>query len=997
MKRLAAWIIQFRLPLLLGTILLTVFFAYQLTKVKIDSDILNYLPQDDPVVVLFREVGEKFGGNSLAMVALETDDVFNYQTLTRIDSITTRFQDLPEVSQVLSLTDILDIKKIPDGIEVGKLIPRGRIPEDRRELRELREYCLSKDMYRGSLVSADGRIALIIARVREGTSKTEVAGKMKEIVKSTEGKEKIYYAGIPFQMVFLTDIITKDLVRLIPLVSLLVVLVLYFSFHSIRGVLLPLGTVLISTIWIIGLISWMGVDLTIVTAAIPILLIAIGSAYGIHLLSTHLEKSGVYNSKLTHIRQSIADIALPIILTGVTTLVGFLAFLFSYLTITKQFGVFASLGVFLAMALSLVFIPVVLAYLPAQKRLRNIKDQESDLSTRFMSLLANLILSHEKLIITGGVLIIIVAIVAIPRLHREVNMVEYFKHDTEIRQAEDMMETSFGGAIPVQILVSGDIKDPIILKAMLNFEKYLRSLPDINDPQSVADLIAELNKQMNGRHTIPDTREGVANLWFFIEGNKVMDQLVADNDMRALIQAKIGTVNTTRAIALVDSINRYLETTVPRDLFRLELATLPESVRREVQRRRIAEVAEMISLDAGYHGASQMNPDRILSVLKTVDSPDVRKLNHLQADALSQTIKTYFQSDAADLPVDSDPIIRGVIAGLEPMFLTSSPDEASILSVLQQQIPESMYEDDPESVKYAAFALRSLITEGRRQAIVDGLTDKILEITPDMPETVLSAFRRDIQGDIWTLLDDYVGLPSDQVTSVVASEDKGIPPLTPPLPSRGGIEEWVKLTTLQTGMPIIFRKLDRSVLRSQALSLIVAMTLIFLLLAFRFRSFTGGLISLAPITGTILCNFILMAILGVPLDVVSVLIGSVAVGIGIDYTIHFLTRFQKEFQAGKSEQEALRETLQTTGKAIIINAASVMMGFLVLLLGNIVPMQRFGYLIAVTMVTSALGAITVLPALILVTRARFIGEFDRMAEGIRQQVNGLKNFSGRKP
>ena len=981
MTKLAAWIMRFRHHLFVGIVLLTIFFGYQLTKLKIDSDILNYLPQDDPVVVLFREIGDKFGGNSLAMVALETDDVFNQHTLSRIDSITTRFQDLPEISQVLSLTDILDIKKIPDGIEVGKLIPRGRVPEDRRELRELREYCLSKDMYRGSLVSADGRITLIIARLREGTSKTEVAGRMKDIVKSTEGKEKIYYAGIPFQMVFLTDIITKDLMRLIPLVSLLVVLVLFLSFKSFRGVFLPLGTVLISTIWIIGLMSWLDIDLTIVTASIPILLIAIGSAYGIHLLSAHLEGSERYDSKIYHIQQTLKYIALPIILTGTTTLVGFLSFLFSYLTMTQQFGVFASLGVFFAMALSIAFIPVVLSYLPAKKKVKSKEGMEKDLSTKFMSLIANLVLSHERLIITGGILIIIIALIAIPRLHREVNMVEYFKKDSEIHQAEDMMEKSFGGAIPVQILVSGDIKDPLVLKAMFNFEKYLRSLPDINDPQSVADLIAELNERMNGRHTIPDTREGVANLWFFIEGNEVMDQLVADNDTRALIQAKIGTVNSSKVIAVVDSIDRHLETDVPRGLFRLELASLPESIQHEVREQRIAEVARMISLDAGYYGAGQMNPNRILSVVKTVDSPEVRKLDHLQSDALSQAVKAYFQSDAADLPVDSDLIIRGVIAELEPVFLTSSPDEASILSVLQQQIPVSIYEDDPEALEYAASALRDLITDGRRQAIVDGLTGKILEITPDMTETVLSDFRRDIQGDIWTLMDDYVGLPSDQVTSVEASEIHS--------------NDLVKLSTLQTGMPIIFKKLDRSVLRSQTLSLIVAMTLIFLLLAFRFRSFTGGLISLAPITGTILCNFILMSIMGVPLDVVSILIGSVAVGIGIDYTIHFLTRFQKEFQTGKSEQEALRETLQTTGKAIIINAASVMMGFLVLVLGNIVPMQRFGYLTAITMVTSALGAITVLPALILVTRARFIGEFDRVADGIRQKVNELKNFTNK--
>ncbi len=980
MDRLAAWIMRFRFPLLCGIVLSTIFFTYQLTKLKIDSDILNYLPQDDPVVVLFREVGDKFGGNSLAMVALETDDVFNPHTLARIDSITTGFQDLPEVSQVLSLTDILDIKKIPDGIEVGKLIPRGRIPQDSQELEKLRDYAISKDMYRGSLVSADGRITLVIARIREGTSKTEVAGKLRGIVESTDGNEKAYYAGIPFQMIFLTDIITADLTRLIPLVILLVVLVLYLSFHGFRGVLLPLGTVLISTIWTLGLMNWMGIELTIVTAAIPILLIAIGSAYGIHLLSTYFEKGGLSKDKFDHIRQSTADIALPIILTGVTTLVGFLSFLFSYLTMTQNFGVFASLGVFFAMALSLVFIPVVLSYLPAWKPRMSAKGQQQSWVTRLMDRLAELILAHEKLIISGGILMIIAAIVTIPQLHREVNMVEYFKHESEIRQAEDMMEESFGGAIPLQILVSGDIKDPLVLKQMFNFEKYLRSLPDVNDPQSVADLIAELNEQMNGRRMIPDTREGVANLWVFIDGNKVMDQLVADNNERALIQAKIGTVNSTRIIAVVDSINRYLETNVPRELFRLELAALPESIRTEVQRQRIAEVAAMIVLDAKHFGVDQLDSNRVLSVLKTVDSHGVQKLSSQQVDTLSQTIAVYFRSDAADLPLDSDFIIQDVISSLKPLFFDSMPSETAIDSVLRQRVPASMYADDPEAVEYAAFALRSIIAEGRQKTIVKGLTDKIVENTSDIPEMELSSFRKDVQGDIWLLVEDYAGLPFPQNLQMAAY---GLP-----------TDDRVELTTLQTGMPMIFKNLDLSILKSQALSLIVAMTLVFFLLAFRFRSFTGGLISLVPITVTILGNFILMVVLNVPLDVVSVLIGSVAIGIGIDYTIHFLTRFQVEFQAGKSEQEALRVTLETTGKAILINAVTVMLGFLVLIFGNIVPMQRFGYLIAVTMVTSAFGSITLLPALILITKARFIGEFGRVVERLNRRMNGLPSQLG---
>ena len=254
MRRLAHWIVRCRLPLLIVATLLTVFFAYQLTKLRIDSDILNYLPQDDPVVQLFREVGDKYGGSSLAVVALETEDVFNPRTLGRVDSLTTRFHDLPEISQVTSLTDVLDIKKIPDGIEVGKLISSGDIPETPQDLAALREYALAKEMYRGNIVSADGRTTLIIARVRDGVDKTEVAAKMREIVESVSGEETVYYGGIPFQMLFLTDIITRDLARLVPLVALLLAGVLFFSFHRLQGVLLPLGAVLVSTIWTLGLL-----------------------------------------------------------------------------------------------------------------------------------------------------------------------------------------------------------------------------------------------------------------------------------------------------------------------------------------------------------------------------------------------------------------------------------------------------------------------------------------------------------------------------------------------------------------------------------------------------------------------------------------------------------------------------------------------------------------------------------------------------------------------
>ena len=196
---------------------------------------------------------------------------------------------------------------------------------------------------------------------------------------------------------------------------------------------------------------------------------------------------------------------------------------------------------------------------------------------------------------------------------------------------------------------------------------------------------------------------------------------------------------------------------------------------------------------------------------------------------------------------------------------------------------------------------------------------------------------------------------------------------------------------------LAFKDLDENILKSQILSLSIALVLVLLLLSFQFRSFVGGLISIVPIVLTILVNFTLMGFLRIPLDAVTVMIGSVAVGIGIDYTIHFTSRFRYEFEKSKSERQALDKTLETTGKAIVINAASVMMGFLVLVLGSIVPMQRFGYLIALTMVISALGSITFLPALILVTKAKFVGDFEGFKiSKLSELKEGVNNFIKRK-
>jgi predicted RND superfamily exporter protein len=113
-----------------------------------------------------------------------------------------------------------------------------------------------------------------------------------------------------------------------------------------------------------------------------------------------------------------------------------------------------------------------------------------------------------------------------------------------------------------------------------------------------------------------------------------------------------------------------------------------------------------------------------------------------------------------------------------------------------------------------------------------------------------------------------------------------------------------------------------------------------------------------------------MGYTGIPLNIGTVLVASVAVGIGIDYSIHVISHFKDALRKGKTVVEALHQTISISGKAIVINLFSVSAGFSVLLFSKMVPLEYFGLLIALSMFASGLGALTLLPSILILTNKK---------------------------
>jgi predicted RND superfamily exporter protein len=174
------------------------------------------------------------------------------------------------------------------------------------------------------------------------------------------------------------------------------------------------------------------------------------------------------------------------------------------------------------------------------------------------------------------------------------------------------------------------------------------------------------------------------------------------------------------------------------------------------------------------------------------------------------------------------------------------------------------------------------------------------------------------------------------------------------------------------GQADIFSDLAVKMVHGQFISLAMALIAVSLLLMLLFRSVVAGLISAIPLALSMIIVFGLMGLFRIELNVATSLLSSIMIGVGIDYTIHFLWRYKKELQRGLLHREAIKQTLITTGRGITFNAFSVIVGFTALLLSSFVPVRFFGFLIVVSVFACLVGALVFIPAVCLILKPTFL-------------------------
>ena len=440
MLKLSKWIVKQSVWILLVVLLLTIFFGYELTKIQFDSDIFNALPKKDKVAQLYREVGKKYGGNYMAMIILKADDVFTPKVLADIRDLTDSLQVIKGVSYVTSLTNIIDIKSTEFGIEVGKLVDEYNLPQTKAELDSLRQRVMSDSMYNGVIVSSDGKYTLVVVAIQQDADKQEVAKAIKKKVEELNLSEKIYYTGVPFILLQTNEILHKDLAILTPIAALIIAIVLFIGFRSVRGVVMPLLAVGIAIIWTIGLMAWWHYKLTLSTNIIPVVLLALGSAYTIHVLNRINEER--FENYVDKIIYGLAFIIIPVFLAYITTAFGFISFVFgSYLITIKNFGIFSAIGITLAFLLAITFVPAFIKVFHYERK-KKYEAEKLFVIKKLLVPISDSVINKPVFTIILWLLVAVIIGFGITQIHREVDMSKYYKKGSEIQKQKTCQVSS---------------------------------------------------------------------------------------------------------------------------------------------------------------------------------------------------------------------------------------------------------------------------------------------------------------------------------------------------------------------------------------------------------------------------------------------------------------------------------------------------------------------------------------------------------------------------
>jgi predicted RND superfamily exporter protein len=761
LKQLFVWILSRPLIVILIIAAITFFFAWRLPDLAFKTSIYDLQIEDLSETAQYNSFKKLFGSDEIIRIVIKCDNVFDPITFRKVEQLAQAAAAVEGVRRVISLPGV---KKAVD-------------VSGNWDMEKFSAIVLPVDLFHKNLISADRKTTALTLVLKNDADPDTVIRGVRKLLADGPKDLALYQIGMPLVSEALVKFTQKDFSRLPPLTFLLIAVILLFLFRRAQYVLLPLAAMGLALVWTLGLMTYLGIPLSMLTMIVPVFLIAVGTAYCLHIISEYLKCQEEAKSPTEAVTKTYSNIALPTCLAVLTTAIGLGSLVVNRISAIQEFAIFSCFGIFSILIIVMTFLPAALSFIPLPAKDSQKPVASTPLFNRFIEKIIDLNLNYQKIVLPVIGVVVLICLIGIFRMRVETNPVGYLKDGTPVKNNFNDIYQTLSGSFPINIVMGhseGDyFEDPQHLADLARIQDFLVTLPGVDKTVSFADYLKLVNYVLN--HFDP----------------------------------------------------KYY--TLPGEAFEVRM---------------------------------------VMNNYTTI----------LGEDMLTR-------------------------------FINSDFSKANI--VLLTHISSSK---------------------------------EFLNIRESTLAFVKQHFSKDLNWEV-------------------------------------------------TGLGMVIAASSHQLTIGQIKSLSITMILVFGIMFILFLSSKVGLIAIIPNLFPIIINFGIMGWLGIELSMVTSLIASIAIGLAVDDTIHYLARYNHEFRKDLDDERAIRDTLYHVGRPITFTTITICLGFSVLIFSSFKPTAIFGVLMVITSVSALVGDLILLPSLIRHVELVTLWDLVRLKLGKEPRM-GIPLFNG---
>jgi predicted RND superfamily exporter protein len=557
-RRWLTFLVDHPFHILIPALLITIVFAYHLPKLQFQTSIYNLAIEDISETVRYESFKKEFGSDEIIFVVAKAENIFAPATFERLELLAQALAKVKGIRRVISLPGI---RKDMDLTE-------------RWNLADFERLVAPVTLFQRNLISADRKKTVVTLLLEDIEVKDEVIPAIEKIIAQEQDGLSLYQIGMPLVSQALAGYTEKDFLRLPPITFVLMAVILFYLFRNLLGVLVPTSAVLVALIWTFGTIAWSGTPLSMLTMIVPIIIIAVGTAYCMYILAEYLDSAAKSDSPREASLLCFTHIGFPTLLAVVTTVIGLGSLVLNKITAIREFAIFSCVGILSLLLILLVIMPAVLALVPLPQKKE--KRVGKDLLHGLLAKIIRLNLRHQRITLPIIACISLVSIIGIYHVKVEANPVDYFKKDTPISRHFHDIYQDMAGSFPLNVVLDSKkedfFEDADNLDLISRLQQFFDSLEGVDKTISFVDYLKLINYATNEYkqeyYSIPEESFEIRmlmNSYVSMLGQDMFKRFLNDEISNTNIILRTHISNSKDFLLIKEKILSYLRENLPED------------------------------------------------------------------------------------------------------------------------------------------------------------------------------------------------------------------------------------------------------------------------------------------------------------------------------------------------------------------------------------------------------------------------------------------------